>query len=145
MLLAHDLSPSETAGLDPQRVLGFATEVGGRASHTAIVAEALEIPAVVGLGRFLDRARRRRTVIIDGDEGLVILDPDPATQTRYRQAAAERPPGSAGWPAWPISRPKRSTGSRSSFGATSSFPVRPPPAWNAAPSASDCTGPSSST
>jgi phosphotransferase system enzyme I (PtsI) len=90
VLLAHDLSPSETAGLDPQRVLGFATEVGGRASHTAIVAEALEIPAVVGLGRFLDRARQARMVIIDGDEGLVVLDPDAATQSRYRQSAAER-------------------------------------------------------
>jgi phosphotransferase system enzyme I (PtsI) len=90
VLLAHDLSPSETAGLDPQQVLGFATEVGGRASHTAIVAEALEIPAVVGLGRFLERARQARMVIIDGDQGLVILDPDPGTQERYRQAAAER-------------------------------------------------------
>ena len=57
MVLAQDLSPSETAGLDPNRVLGFATEAGGRASHTAIVAAALEIPAVVGLGKFLDIAR----------------------------------------------------------------------------------------
>jgi phosphotransferase system enzyme I (PtsI) len=90
VVLAHDLTPSETAGLDPKRVLGFATEVGGRASHTAIVAAALEIPAVVGLGRFLDQARNCRMVIIDGDEGLVVLDPDPPTQQRYRQAAAER-------------------------------------------------------
>jgi phosphoenolpyruvate-protein phosphotransferase (PTS system enzyme I) len=90
VILAHDLSPSETAGLDPQRVLGFATEVGGRASHTAIVAEALEIPAVVGLGRFLDRARDSRMAIIDGDEGLIVLDPDLPTQERYRHAAAER-------------------------------------------------------
>ncbi len=90
VLLAHDLSPSETAGLDPMQVLGFATEAGGRASHTAIVAEALEIPAVVGVGRFLDRARLARTVIVDGDEGLVVLDPDAATQARYRRAAAAR-------------------------------------------------------
>jgi phosphoenolpyruvate-protein phosphotransferase (PTS system enzyme I) len=90
VLLARDLSPSETAGLDPARVLGFATEAGGRASHTAIVAEALEIPAVVGLGRFLDRARHCRTVIVDGDEGLVVLDPDEPTRERYRRAAAER-------------------------------------------------------
>jgi phosphotransferase system enzyme I (PtsI) len=90
VILAHDLSPSETAGLDPNRVLGFATEAGGRASHTAIVAEALEIPAVVGLGRFLELARHCRTVIIDGDEGLVVLDPDAPTQERYRLAAAER-------------------------------------------------------
>ena len=90
VLLAHDLSPSETAGLNPKHVLGFATEAGGRASHTAIVAEALEIPAVVGLGRFLDRARSTRKVIIDGDEGLVVLNPDKPTRDRYRKAAAER-------------------------------------------------------
>ena len=90
VLLAQDLSPSETAGLDPERVLGFATETGGRASHTAIVAEALEIPAVVGVGRFLELARDVRTVIVDGDEGLVILEPDEPTLERYRQAAADR-------------------------------------------------------
>ena len=90
LVLAQDLSPSETAGLDPNRVLGFATEVGGRASHTAIVAAALEIPAVVGLGKFLDIARQCRMAVIDGDEGLVILDPDLPTQARYRAAAAER-------------------------------------------------------
>ncbi len=90
VLLAPDLSPSETAGLDPDKVLGFATESGGRASHTAIVAEALEIPAVVGIGRFLDQARSARWVIVDGDEGLVVLDPDQPTLDRYRKAAAER-------------------------------------------------------
>ena len=90
LVLAHDLSPSETAGLDRTRVLGFATEAGGRTSHTAIVAAALEIPAVVGLGRVLDAARACRMVIIDGDEGLVILDPDPSTLRRYREAAAQR-------------------------------------------------------
>jgi phosphotransferase system enzyme I (PtsI) len=90
LVLAQDLSPSEAAGLDPRRVLGFATEGGGRASHTAIVAAALEIPAVVGLGKFLDLARQCQMAIIDGDEGLVILDPDLPTQTRYRKAAADR-------------------------------------------------------
>jgi phosphoenolpyruvate-protein phosphotransferase (PTS system enzyme I) len=90
LVLAQDLSPSEAAGLDPRRVLGFATEAGGRASHTAIVAAALEIPAVVGLGKFLDIARQCRIAVIDGDEGLVILDPDLPTQARYRAAAAER-------------------------------------------------------
>jgi phosphotransferase system enzyme I (PtsI) len=90
VVLAHDLSPSQTAGLDPGRVLGFATEAGGRTSHTAIVAAGLEIPAVLGLGRFLDRARACRTVIVDGDEGLVVLDPDAATLKRYRRASVER-------------------------------------------------------
>ena len=88
--LAHDLTPSETAGLDPARILGFATEAGGRASHTAIVAAALEIPAVVGLGRFLDAAQACRTALVDGDEGLVILDPDGPTRAKYRRAAARR-------------------------------------------------------
>jgi len=90
LVLAQDLSPSEAASLDPLRVLGFATEAGGRASHTAIVAAALEIPAVVGLGRFLELVRHSRMAIIDGDEGLVILEPDDPTQARYRAAAAER-------------------------------------------------------
>ncbi len=89
VLLAPDLSPSETAGLDPERVLGFATESGGRASHTAIVAQALEIPAVVGIGRFLDLARSAGSVIVDGFEGLVVLDPDASTLARYQKIAAE--------------------------------------------------------
>jgi phosphotransferase system enzyme I (PtsI) len=90
VVLAHDLSPSETAGLDTAKVLGFATESGGITSHTAIVAAALEIPAVVGLGKALDLARLSRFAIIDGDEGLVVLDPDAPTLARYRRAAVER-------------------------------------------------------
>ena len=90
VVLAQDLSPSETAGLDPRIVIGFATEGGGVASHTAIVAAALEIPAVVGLGRALDLARTCRSAIIDGDSGLVVLDPDESTLQRYRKASAER-------------------------------------------------------
>jgi phosphoenolpyruvate-protein phosphotransferase (PTS system enzyme I) len=90
ILLAHDLTPSQAAGIEPQLVPAFATEGGGRASHTAIVAAALEIPAVVGLGKFLDRAQHCRLAIVDGDEGLVILDPDMETQGRYHKIAAER-------------------------------------------------------
>jgi phosphotransferase system enzyme I (PtsI) len=90
LVLARDLSPSATAALDPTKVPGFATEAGGQASHTAIVAAALEVPAVVGIGRMLDRARKARMAIIDGDEGIVILDPDAATLRRYRKASIER-------------------------------------------------------
>jgi phosphoenolpyruvate-protein phosphotransferase (PTS system enzyme I) len=90
ILLAHDLTPSEAAAIAPELIPGFATEAGGRTSHTAIVAAALEIPAVVGLGKFMDRAQHCRMAIIDGDEGLLILDPDPETQERYRKIAAER-------------------------------------------------------
>lgn len=89
LVLAHNLTPSETANLDRRFVRGFATEVGGPGSHTAIVAEALEIPAVVGLGPFLTQVSGAESVIIDGDKGLVILQPDEETVARYRHEAKE--------------------------------------------------------
>jgi phosphotransferase system enzyme I (PtsI) len=85
LVLAHNLTPSETANLDRQFVRGFVTEVGGPGSHTAIVAEALEIPAVVGTGPFLADVSGGELVIIDGDKGLVIVQPDEETLNRYRQ------------------------------------------------------------
>lgn len=84
LILAHNLTPSETANLNPKFVRGFATEVGGPGSHTAIVAEALGIPAVVGLNSFLTDVSGGETVIIDGDQGLVILQPDEETLAHYR-------------------------------------------------------------
>ncbi len=83
VVLARDLTPSETASLDPRRVFAFATEAGGRASHTAIVAGVLEIPAVVGLGKFVTDVSGGDTVIVDGNKGLLILDPDADTLSRY--------------------------------------------------------------
>ncbi|MFN8706882.1 MAG: phosphoenolpyruvate--protein phosphotransferase, partial [Planctomyces sp.] len=88
IILAHDLTPGETATLDTRYVLGFATEVGGHTSHTAILAGALEIPAVVGLGRFLAGISGGETVIMDGDHGQVIIDPDAATIARVRDTQA---------------------------------------------------------
>jgi phosphotransferase system enzyme I (PtsI) len=88
VILAHDLTPGETATLDTRFVLGFATEVGGHTSHTAILAGALEIPAVVGLGRFLAGISGGETVIMDGDHGQVIIDPDAATLARVRDSQA---------------------------------------------------------
>jgi phosphotransferase system enzyme I (PtsI) len=89
LVLAHNLTPSETANLNREFVLGFVTEVGGLGSHTAIVAEALEIPAVVGIGPFLSEVSGGDLVIIDGDEGLVVLHPDEETVARYRHEAEE--------------------------------------------------------
>jgi phosphotransferase system enzyme I (PtsI) len=83
IVLAHDLTPSETATLDPTKVYAFATEAGGRASHTAIMAGALEIPAVVGLGKFVTDVSGGDIVIVDGNRGVVILNPDEETQERY--------------------------------------------------------------
>ena len=85
IVLAHDLTPSETAVLDPHTVFAFATEAGGRASHTAIMAGALEIPAVVGLGRFITDISGGDLVIVDGNRGVVILNPDEETQERYER------------------------------------------------------------
>lgn len=88
VVLAHDLTPSETAGLNRDYVLGFATEVGGHTSHTAILAGALAIPAVVGVGNFLSDAAGGETVIIDGNHGEVIIDPDQDTESRYQASVA---------------------------------------------------------
>jgi phosphotransferase system enzyme I (PtsI) len=83
IVLAHDLTPSETASLDPKMVIAFATEAGGRASHTAIMAGVLEIPAVVGLGKFLMDVSGGDEIIVDGNRGVVILNPDEETNVRY--------------------------------------------------------------
>ena len=89
VILAHELTPSETANLNREFVRGFVTEVGGAGSHTAIVAEGLEIPAVVGTGPFMTDVSGGDLVIIDGDHGLVILQPDEETIARYRHEAEE--------------------------------------------------------
>lgn len=88
LVLANNLTPSETANLDRKFVLGFATEVGGHTSHTAILAGALELPAVVGIGKFLDDVSGSETIIIDGSHGVVIIDPDPDTLIKYRDSEA---------------------------------------------------------
>ncbi|MGL6193207.1 MAG: phosphoenolpyruvate--protein phosphotransferase, partial [Thermoguttaceae bacterium] len=85
LLLASNLAPSETANLDRKYVKGFVTELGGPGGHTAIVAAALEIPAVVGVGPFLNDVSGGDTIIIDGDAGYVILCPDEETINHYRQ------------------------------------------------------------
>ncbi len=89
LVLAHNLTPSETANLDRRFVRGFVTEIGGPGGHTAIVAEALEIPAVVGTGPFLTDVSGGELTIIDGDKGLVILQPDEETLARYRHEEEE--------------------------------------------------------
>ncbi len=89
LVLAHNLTPSETANLNREFVRGFVTETGGPGSHTAVVAGALEIPAVLGTGPFLNEVSGGDLVIIDGDEGLVVLHPDEETIARYQHEAEE--------------------------------------------------------
>ncbi len=83
ILLAQDLSPSETALLPRGAVLGIVTETGGRTSHSAILARSLEIPAVVGVETVCGHVSNLTPVILDGTEGLVILNPDRETLAHY--------------------------------------------------------------
>ena len=89
VLLSHNLTPSETANLDRDFTRGFVTEVGGPGSHTAIVAEAMHIPAVVATGPFLTDVSGGDLIIIDGNHGRVILQPDEETIARYRHEVEE--------------------------------------------------------
>lgn len=86
IILAHNLTPSETAHLDQEFVLGFATEAGGHTSHTAILAGALELPAIVGTGHLLTDVSPGDIVIIDGNRGEVIIDPDEDTIAKYQDS-----------------------------------------------------------
>ena len=90
IVLAHNLTPGETAQLDPDFVLGFVSEIGGPGGHTAIVAEAMEIPAIVGTGAFLAEVTGGDVVIVDGDAGQVIVQPDDETLARFRKQAERR-------------------------------------------------------
>ncbi len=90
VLASHDLTPSETAKLDRETILGFCTEVGGPGGHTAIVARGLEIPAVVGLGHFMHRIESSAEIIVDGFRGRVILQPTAEMLARYREGIKVR-------------------------------------------------------
>jgi phosphotransferase system enzyme I (PtsI) len=85
VVIAHDMLPSQTAALDKLHVKGFATDVGGRTSHTAIVARAMGIPAVVGLGDITAEISGGDTVIIDGNRGVVIINPDAEQLAEHRE------------------------------------------------------------
>ena len=85
IVLAHDLTPSQTARLDPEFVLAFATEAGGVGGHTAILAKAKGIPAVVGLGPFLRDVASGDRVAVDGDHGQLVILPDADTLRRLEE------------------------------------------------------------
>jgi phosphoenolpyruvate-protein phosphotransferase (PTS system enzyme I) len=85
IIVAEDLLPSVAADLDPRRVLGFVTNVGGWTSHTSIIARSLNIPAVVGARHISSRVRSGETIIIDGATGTVILNPSPETYRFYTE------------------------------------------------------------
>ncbi|MDD5059893.1 MAG: phosphoenolpyruvate--protein phosphotransferase [Candidatus Omnitrophica bacterium] len=85
VIVAHDLSPSETVAMHTKNVAAFVTDIGGKTSHTAIMAKSLEIPAVVGLETVTSKVNPGDLIIVDGTSGVVIIDPDEATLSSYRQ------------------------------------------------------------
>ncbi|MBN1844664.1 MAG: phosphoenolpyruvate--protein phosphotransferase [Sedimentisphaerales bacterium] len=88
IVVAHDLTPTQTAAFDKQFVRGIATDAGGRTSHTAIVARSLGIPAVVALNEVTQRVAAGDTIIVDGNRGTVIINPDAAAVQEYKKYAA---------------------------------------------------------
>jgi phosphotransferase system enzyme I (PtsI) len=93
IIVAHDLSPADTVQILKSPILGFATDVGSRTSHTAITARSLGIPAVVGVEGATEEYRFAETVIVDGEEGVVVFDPTEETVREYqgrRKAYAQR-------------------------------------------------------
>ena len=83
IVVAHNITPSDTATLNRQMVLGFATDVGSRTSHTAIMARSLNIPAVVGLKDISQRLEPGDQILLDGNNGVVILNPSDQTLWEY--------------------------------------------------------------
>src|SRR6266566_984608 len=89
IILAEEVTPADTALMDPRRIGGFATEYGGPEGHTAIMARALGLPAVLGVPGLLARARPDVKLVVDGSAGTVIIDPSPETVEDYQERHEE--------------------------------------------------------
>ncbi|MEA5451659.1 phosphoenolpyruvate--protein phosphotransferase [Leptolyngbya sp. CCNP1308] len=90
ILIADDLTPSDTAGLDPEKIQGFCTAAGGATSHTAIIARSLNIPAIAGAGTGILDLPEGAIAILDGDKGQLYANPTEADLAKAKQAQAER-------------------------------------------------------
>ena len=125
IMISHDLTPSNTAQLDKRNVLGFATEVGSKTSHTAIMARSLRIPAVVGLNEISSKLENGQYALLDGFNGLVILNPTEQTLFQYGEIVShqdtlqqklrdvlDKPAGHARWPSCPALVQYRAGGGR---------------------------------
>ncbi len=85
ILVAKDLTPSMTAGINPKNIIGIVTELGGKTSHSAILARAMEIPAVVAVTGFMKNVKNGDSVVVDGNAGEVYVNPDEATANAYAE------------------------------------------------------------
>ena len=83
VIIAKDLTPSMTAGINPNKVVGIVTELGGKTSHSAILARALEIPAVVAIEGFLSHVSDGDDIVLDGSQGLVLVNPEDWVKADY--------------------------------------------------------------
>jgi phosphoenolpyruvate-protein phosphotransferase (PTS system enzyme I) len=90
ILIAHNLTPSDTASMNRQNVLGIATDLGSRTSHTAIMARSLNIPAIVGLHDITAKLETGHYVLLDGTDGLLIVDPTEETLAHYAEIESKR-------------------------------------------------------
>ncbi|EJE97406.1 phosphoenolpyruvate--protein phosphotransferase [Liquorilactobacillus mali] len=97
VIVAHDLTPSDTAQLDRNFVKGFITDIGGRTSHSAIMSRTLEIPAIVGSGNATSTIKEGQTVIIDGIEGEAIIEPSAEELKKYEGKASDFAKKKAEW------------------------------------------------
>ncbi|WP_195695031.1 phosphoenolpyruvate--protein phosphotransferase [Priestia megaterium] len=97
VIIAEDLTPSDTAQLNRKFVKGFTTDIGGRTSHSAIMARSMEIPAVVGTKTVMEDIQNGVLVIVDGLDGEVIVDPSEETVKAYEKKAAEYAEQKAEW------------------------------------------------
>ena len=89
ILIAHDLFPSDTLNLQENQIIAFCTDQGGKTSHTALLAQSMRIPAVVGLSNAARQVKNGDTVIADGENGLLIINPDRYTLARYKKTQRE--------------------------------------------------------
>jgi phosphoenolpyruvate-protein phosphotransferase (PTS system enzyme I) len=90
ILVAHNLTPSDTATMNRERVLGIAIDLGSRTSHTAIMARSLNIPAIVGLHDVTEKLETGQHVLLNGTDGLLVVDPTPETLARYGELESKR-------------------------------------------------------
>ena len=85
IIVAHDLSPSDAVSMYNKRIIAFVTDIGGRTSHTAIIAKSLGVPAVVGLKDATLRISNQDFIIVDGRKGIIIINPEAETLKLYQR------------------------------------------------------------
>ncbi|MDD7306187.1 MAG: phosphoenolpyruvate--protein phosphotransferase [Peptoniphilaceae bacterium] len=89
IIVSKELTPSDTSNMDKENVLGFATDLGGKTSHTSIIAQTLDIPAIVGMRDLSNKIEGGEFAIIDGNLGTIIVDPDEKTIDEYSKKLKE--------------------------------------------------------